>query len=300
MKASGGMGLTKKSMWFTVFLCLLIFVASFGGVVADEEIYVTGIAPSSVYPHDSVHVQGGGATPQGMVVATLTAQVNSTIFITNPSSPWIFVGSEGLNLASASAGDSGNWSIDFSTPLVYPGDYLIRVTDNNSMASAAVDFRVLMNLTIVPGIIGITNFSSVNMTGLIRFLTHSTVFPSSGPSGTLVTVSGTTISSGGIAVYFDNMQVATVVGPSSGYWVASFQVPNTPVGNHTIRALDSGAGWMSVNAFYVSSSPFSLLAIPSLMLLGLFALALISGLAMLVILAAWLRKRHSNSQQLRS
>jgi hypothetical protein len=244
-----------------------------------------------------VHVQGGGATSQGMVVATLTRQVNSTIFITNPSSPWIFVGSEGLSLASAFAGDSGNWSIDFSTPLVYPGDYLIRITDNISMDSTTADFRVLMNLTVVPGIIGITNLTSVNVTGLIRFFTHSSVFPSSGPSGTLVTISGTTISKGEIAVYFDNMQVATVVSPSSGYWTAYFQVPNTPVGNHTIRALDAGAGWMSVNAFYVTSSPFSSISIPSLMLLGLFALALISGLTMLVILAAWHRKRRGNSNE---
>lgn len=294
-----GLNARMRPAFLSILFIMFAFAAYVSPSFAEGRIYISGINPSSAYPNDAVRVYGSGATPGAAVVAVLGGPVNETFIVKNDTSPWIIVGPSNLTLGSTFAGESGDWEISFLTPNVFLGYYNVYVFDDGSLTSDVVSFRVLMNITVVPFVPGLNityapmnmTIWTSNMTGQpLLFFVTSTAVPSSGPPGTLVTTLGRFASGGEITVYFDDFHVATVVGQRSGDWSASFQVPNVSVGNHTIRAIDVGGRWMSVAPFYVTSSIVSF-SMSSLFLLGLFAVAVLSGVMLFMLLAMFCRKR---------
>jgi hypothetical protein len=115
------------------------------------------------------------------------------------------------------------------------------------------------------------------------------VVPSSGPPGTIVAILGKSASGGEITVYFDNDQVATIVG-QLGDWKAYFVIPSVSAGNHTIRAIDNAGRWMTVAPFYVTSSVISF-SMSSLSLFGLFAIVSVPAIVFFMLLVMFRRKR---------
>ena len=293
------LNLTRESALPTALCLLLVFAVTVVPSFADGQIYISGIAEPSAYPYSSVHIYGGGAMPNTTVVALLGGPVNGTFVVGNGTSPWIVVGASNLTLGSTFAGESGDWEINFLTPNVYPGYYNVYVFDYGSLTSDAVSFQVLMNVIGVPGLnvtlspMNITIWSS-NMTDLppgplLLFFAGAAV-PSSGPPGTFVIMSGSFASGGEIDAYFDDYRVATVVG-QHGDWSVSFQVPNVPNGNHTIRAIDAGGRWMSTAPFSVTSLELSIFSPSWLLLFGLVVAGVFSGTMMLLLLDMLRRKR---------
>jgi hypothetical protein len=188
--------------------------------------------------------------------------------------------------------------MSFLAPNVFPGYYNVRVLDNASLSSDEVTVKVLINVTSAfPLPMNITIWTS-NVTGPgqgpILFLVAGTATPSSGPSGTFVTMSGNSASGGEISVYFDDSLVAKVVG-RRGSWTASFQVPNVSTGNHTIRAIDVDGRWMSIVPFIVTS-PIINFSVSLLYLFGLFAAAVFLGATLFMLLAMFsAEKRNSGT-----
>jgi hypothetical protein len=83
-----------------------------------------------------------------------------------------------------------------------------------------------------------------------------TVSPTSGESGTQVTVSGSHFSSSSaITVTYDGATVASLTSGSSGAFTATFNVPaSSSAGQHSVRAVDS-RGWNSQATFQDTSEP---------------------------------------------
>jgi hypothetical protein len=292
-----GLNANMRSTLFTSLSILLMFAMCVLPSFGERRIYISGITPSSVYPHGAVRVYGGGATPKGAVVAMLGGPVIETFIAGNGTSPWVDVGASNLTLGSTFAGDSGDWEINFLTPDVFPGYHNVYVFDNESLTTDVIGFNVLINVTVVPieisNMTGITIWTS-NMTGPpppgpLLFFVSGTVMPSFGAQGTLVTMLGRFASGGEISVYFDNLLVATVNGQSRN-WSSSFHVPDVLVGNHTIRAIDVEGRWMSSVSFYVTS-PFVSFSLLSLSLLGLYAVVVFLGATLCILLAALDGKR---------
>ena len=298
--------LIRKTTLMIVLLSWLILVVSITAASGDQLVHINTINPSEAYPGDTVHVYGGDATPGSVVVAKLTGLPEGAVL-------------NNLTLGSTVAGESGDWQIDFVTPLLFPGNYTIQVFDDRNIPSNPATFQVLRSVNIVP----VTNFTygevtnmtwpyvtvtnitlpmlinitwplTANTTLPILFYVPFTVAPASGPRGMFVTVSGHYASGGEIQVYLNNTLVATVANPSSGYWSTSFQIPTVPPGNYTIRAVDTGARIISFASFYVTSQ-VSLSSTPFLLLIGLFALAVLSGLAMLMLLATSTKRRKKST-----
>ena len=265
---------------------------------AERRIYINGITPSSAYINDAIRIYGSGATPNSTVVAMLGVPENQTIFLGNTIGPWIFVGSDNLTLGSTFADGSGDWEISFLMPNVFPGYYSVYALDNESLTNDVTSLQILMNVTVIPSEpwTNVT-YSSWNMTiwtanttGLpLLFYLNGTVVPSSGPPGTIVTLLGRSASGGEISVYFDNDQVATIVG-QLGDWKAYFVIPSVSAGNHTIRAIDNAGRWMTVAPFYVTSSVISF-SMSSLSLFGLFAIASVPATVFFMLLVMFRRKR---------
>jgi hypothetical protein len=286
-----------RLVFLSALLIWFLIADSVSPSFAETRIYIAGIDPSSAYPNGTVRVYGGGATPKGEVVAMLSAPVNEFVSGNN-TGPWIIVGSSNLTLGSTLAGDSGDWEISFLTPNVFPADYNVYVFDRGSLTGDVISFRVLIHVTVLPVLPGlnitywpsnVTVFAS-NMTGQpLLFLVAGSAVPSSGPSGSFVTMSGRLASGGELDVYFDDFHVATVVG-QQGSWSVPFQVPNVSVGNHTIRAIDAGGRWMSVTQFYVTAPVISLSTF-SFSFFGLFAVAVLSGSVVFMFLIMLCRKR---------
>jgi hypothetical protein len=291
---------------------LLVFLASATFILplfGEGRIHIGGITPSSAYPNNAVRVYGDGATPNGAVTAMLGGPANGTFIVGNLTGQWINVISNNLTLGWTTAGSSGDWQIDFLTPTALPGYYNVYVLDNESLSSDAISFQVLMNATIEPiwgsnMTIWSWNMTSWNMTGLtlgqILFFVPSTAVPSSSPVGTFVTLQGHSASGGEISIYFDNSRVATVVG-QLGDWTVSFQVPNVAVGNHTIRALDTGGKWMSSTSFYVTSPVISYsmsLLSPLLYLFGFLAIVVLSGATLFILLAIFYRRKKKQNKSI--
>lgn len=290
-----GLNVRRTSVLSALFV-LFLFAAFVLPSSADGRMHISNISPSSAYPDDTVRVYGSDATPNAVVVAMLSASENESFIVRNGTSPWIIVGSSNLTLGSTIGGESGDWEIDFVTANVYPGHYSIFVFDNGSLTSDIISFRVLMNVTGV-SIVPASNFTIITNGTIgswpILFFGPGNAAPSSGPPGTFVTVSGHSVSGGEISVYFDNTKVATVVGQRSD-WSTSFQVPSVSVGNHTIRAIDTAGRWMSVTPFYVTSSVLSF-SMFSLSLVGLFAVAVFSGVMLLMLLVFFCTRRNRST-----
>jgi hypothetical protein len=105
----------------------------------------------------------------------------------------------------------------------------------------------------------------------------------------IVTMLGKSASGGEISVYFDNDQVATIVG-QLGDWKAYFVIPIVSAGNHTIRAIDNEGRWMTMAPFYVTSSVTSS-SMSSLTLFGLFAIVTVPAIVFFMLLVLFRRKR---------
>jgi hypothetical protein len=284
-----------KTKFLVLLLSWLILVASTMAVSCDQVICISAINPSEVYLGDTVHVYGGGATPRSKVIAKLVGLPEDAVV-------------NNMTLGSTVAGETGDWQVDFVTPLLSPGNYTIHVFDDRNVPSNLASFRVLWNITIVP----ITNFTYgevTNMTWLsvpltnttlpilgnttlpILFFVPFTAAPASGPPGTFVTISGHHASGGEIQVYLNDTEVATIVKPSSGDWSTSFQIPKVPLGNYTIRAVDIGARIISYASFSVTLEVASSTAL-LLLLIGMFALAVFSSLALLGLMLFASKSRH--------
>jgi hypothetical protein len=282
---------------------------------AAGRIFIAGLDPSSAYADTTVRVHGGGATPQGTVVAMLGPPINDFIILNNGTGPIVQLpivsSEENLTLGSTVADASGDWEMRFVTPSVLPGDHHVYVVDKGSLTSDAASLRVLINFTtgvIVTPYWNATSFpfnvtiwpSNVTVVPVEPFLLYSygsNAVPSSGPPGMLVMLSGTSASGGEIDVYFDVRLVATLVG-QHGSWSASFPVPNVVPGNYVIRAMDAQGRWMSVTSFSVTSSPVSLfvpLQFLKVGLVGLFGLAVFSGVTVFMLFFAFLRRRRECS-----
>jgi len=292
-----GWNSSVRSAFCTSLSILLMFAACVLPSLSEGPIHISGVTPSSAYPDSVVRVYGGGATPKGPVVAMFGGPVNETFIVGNGTSPRIDVGSSNLTLGSTFAGDSGDWEITFLTPNVFPGYHNVYVFDEESQTTDAIGFNVLINVTVMPidfsNMTGITIWTS-NMTspppsGPLLFFVNSTVMPSSGEQGTLVTMLGKFASGGEISVYFDDLLVATVNG-QTGNWSSSFPVPDVSVGNHIIRAIDVGGRWMSSASFDVASSAVGFSLLP-LILFCLYAVVVFLGATLCIFLLMFYRKR---------
>ena len=287
-----GLNARRRSAFLSTVLVMLMFAACILPSFAERHIHIDGVNPSAAYYNSSVHIYGGEATPKSVIAAMLNGPVDQSVIVGNTTSPWIIMGPSNLTLGMTFADEYGDWTITFPTPNVIPGHYRVYVLDNESLTSDVTDFQILMNVTFIPVLPGlnVTDPWSTNITGMpLLFYLNGTVVPSSGPPGTVVTMPGQSASGGEITVYFDNLQVATVIG-QYGEWQTSFAIPNVSVGTHTVRAIDNGGRWMSITPFYVTS-PVIDVSIFSLSLFGLLAIAVISAAVLFMFLVTSCRKR---------
>jgi hypothetical protein len=151
----------------------------------------------------------------------------------------------------------------------------------------------MSSLVFLPGF-NIT-YSQANLTSLLLSLYFGGIaFPSSGPPGILVSLSGGSASGGEIDVYFDNSLVANVTG-QRGAWTALFQVPNVAPGNHSIRVVDEVGRWVRFYSFVVTSTSItfqiSRLLPYSLLLLGSGFAAVLAATLFICLLAIWTRRQ---------
>jgi hypothetical protein len=180
--------------------------SSFVDAEVASQIYIDTICPAEGAPGTEVLVLGGGATPNGTVVALLKGPVNQTVVVK-------------MTLGWAVADVDGFWSIPFTTPDVSPGEYNILIVDNSTQTSDLTKFYVLP-LTPVQ-------------------ITIESVSPAEGYPGTSVFIVGHGATpKGAVKIYFDNSNMANTNAYSDGGWFASFTVPNVSPGNYTILALD--------------------------------------------------------------
>jgi hypothetical protein len=130
----------------------------------------------------------------------------------------IVVSYDGASMKTGiTAGNTGSWETTFSLPASAKGSHAIGASGQTTKASDVPT----VNVTITPTI---------------------SMIPASGNVGTSVTVNGTGFgkSEGGIQVTYDGTGVKTgISADSQGSWDASFVIPNSTKGGHTIDA--SGA-----------------------------------------------------------
>ena len=211
------------------------FSSSFVNAEVASQIYISDIKPSEGAPGTEVAVFGGGATPNGTVVALLSGPVNQTIVV---------IGSEqtsteenvtliaNMTVGWTVADMDGSWSITFNVPDVSPGDYNVFVVDNGTLKSDVAKFKVL---PLQPVQIKIWYIS-----------------PTEGYPGTLVFIRGDGATAyGKVGIYFDNLNVANTEAYSSGSWSTSFRVPDVPPGNYTVLALDLASNTSDTVVFRV-------------------------------------------------
>jgi hypothetical protein len=272
----------------TGLLVLLALATHVFPSLSEGRIHIAGIDPSSASAGDAVYLYGGGAAPNASVVAMLTTNASEFFTVQNETVPLIVVGPANLTLGSTLANESGEWEIHFVTPNVLPGSYGIYAFDSTGLTSGAVSFSVILNAT---SLVVVPVYPYNATSHVLQFFISSTAVPSSGAVGTLVRLSGLHASGEEIDVYFDNLRVVNVTG-QQGYWSVLLQVPTTSLGNHTIRAIDVGGGWMSATQFYVTSTVTSFSkASLSLFVFGLLGLGAISGTTLFILLLMLRSKR---------
>jgi len=204
-------------------------IGGYGSAFVNAEvashIYIDSIQPAEGAPGTRGIINGGGATPNGTVVALLSGPVNQTVVIGSnllriQENFTILVN---MTLGWTVADANGFWSIPFTVPKVSPGEYTIYVIDNGTLTSDSAKFNVL---PATPTQIKIEYVS-----------------PAEGYPGTRVFIAGHGATpKGRVEIYFGRLNVANTVALGDGGWSASFNVPDVSPGNYTILALDVISG----------------------------------------------------------
>ncbi|MGB9778322.1 MAG: C39 family peptidase, partial [Candidatus Bathyarchaeales archaeon] len=147
--------------------------SSFVNAEVASHIYIDAIRPTEGAPRTEGVIQGGGATPNGMVVALLSGPINQTVVVN-------------ITLGWTVADANGYWSIPFTVPNVTPGEYNVSVVDNSTLTSDSTKFYVLPT---APAQIRIENIS-----------------PSEGYPGMMVFIAGHGATpKGEVKIYFDRL-----------------------------------------------------------------------------------------------
>jgi hypothetical protein len=123
---------------------------------------------------------------------------------------------------------AGSFSATFTVPAGTSGNYIVRASDGVFVANAT--FAVALNITVVPAI---------------------------GSVGTGLTISGSGFTpSGQVVLSYDGQDFATVSADANGAVTASFKVPASKAGAHTISVRDlSVAGLIATATFNIESTP---------------------------------------------
>jgi len=214
----------------------------------------------------------------------------------NSSLGVIFVGQFGITLGQAFAAEDGSWRIVFVAPQLFPGTYNVSVLDGATLTSDTVSLQLLGSPSVnYPPVyvlprnssIGGLNVTVVNESNPFFI---SSISPSNGPAGTLVTLSGYG-ASGRIAVSFNGIQVVYSEVSYFGYWSVSFQVP-TGLGTIPVMVTDVSSERTAFTEFNVTpvstpvlSSLFNMLVASSL-LAYVVALATVSAAAAFLLIVA--------------
>jgi len=229
-----------KIAGLSVLSVMLMFVSLVLPAFANG-IYIRGIDPPEGYPGTKVLVLGGGATPNGTVVALLSGTVNQTIIVGNDTIP-IIIRDGNMTVGWTTADDMGYWEIPFSVPMVLPGNYTVYALDNETLSSDSIGFGVLWEIIPSPPSFRISNIS-----------------PSAGPPGTVVQICVDGASGEEVRIYFDTINVVniTIIYWGGDRWggCASFCVPDVELGNYTITALDVESNTTDIALFTVTPPP---------------------------------------------
>jgi hypothetical protein len=114
-------------------------------------------------------------------------------------------------LTSTQTDSYGSFSIVFSVPVIAKGDYVIRAIDSNSNEATKL-FKVESNISITPA---------------------------SDIVGTQINISGCGFAAASnTAIYFDNLNIITVITSSAGAFSIDVLIPHSPGGEHIIKAID--------------------------------------------------------------
>ncbi|MEM3458412.1 MAG: C39 family peptidase [Candidatus Bathyarchaeia archaeon] len=198
------------------------YSSSFVNAEVASHIYIDAIKPIKGTPGTEAFIFGGGATPNGTVVALLSGPINQTIVIIDSQSTKIQENVTiiiNMTLGWTVADSDGFWSIPFTVPEASPGEYEIFVLDNFTQTSDVTKFYVLPP---TPTKIRIENISPVE-----------------GYPDTLVFIAGHGATpKGEVKIYFDHLNAANTIAYDDGGWSTTFIVPDVSPGNYTILALD--------------------------------------------------------------
>ncbi|MGB9915660.1 MAG: beta strand repeat-containing protein [Candidatus Bathyarchaeales archaeon] len=141
-----------------------------------------------------------------------------------------------LTVGTYSTLENGTFSGSFAVPSLPDGDYVVNATDVNGLTATA-NFKVAVTLLVVS--------------------------PTSGPTGTLVTVTGYGFTaSGTVNVTLGTQQVITNenVLPDKTF-TKTFIVPTVPTGDYTVKATDSGG--LSAQTTFTVTQTTTLVLTPS-------------------------------------
>src|SRR2546422_4687080 len=106
--------------------------------------------------------------------------------------------------------------------------------------------------------------TNTQLTAVYRIATIS-LNPSSGPTGTIVTVTGKNfVANSGITISYDNATItttpATITTDSTGSFTGSITVPSSAAGTHTVKATDAAAHPASAS-FTVTTTPVATISL---------------------------------------
>lgn len=212
------------------------------------------------------------STATGNLTLTLTGassgrQATATFNVTSSSyNP----GALTLTPASGGAGTQVTAYATGFTPgetieLMINGSFITSSTANNGVASFTFTYPsigISGNQTV--SVQGMSSGHQASGTFYVTGITSNilTVSPTSGAAGTTVAVSGYASTSYGsnlpITISFGSTQVATAYTGTTGYFSASFVVPNTASGTVSVTASSTSYGYSSSQPFYVVAPQISL------------------------------------------